>query len=176
MNFNETTLPGAYLVEITPIRDARGFFARSWARDEFAKVGLNPNVAQANVAWNAKKGTLRGMHFQYAPDAEAKLVRCTRGAIYDVIVDLQPDSPTWKEWFGVELTAENYLMLYVPEGFAHGYQTLVDDTEIAYMTTALYAPQSASGVHHADTAFAIKWPLPVSEISEADKKWPDYRF
>jgi dTDP-4-dehydrorhamnose 3,5-epimerase len=175
MKFTETNLPGAYVVELQLIKDDRGFFARSWSRSDFEDRGLNANLAQTNVAWNLERGTLRGMHLQYSPHAETKLVRCTRGAIYDVIVDLRPTSPTHKQWFGIELSADNYLMLYVPEGFAHGYQTLRDDSEISYMTTALYAPHAAGGVRYDDTAFAIKWPLPVSRISEADKKWQDYR-
>jgi dTDP-4-dehydrorhamnose 3,5-epimerase len=176
MKFTETELKGAYVVEIQPIKDERGFFARSWSRPDFEAAGLNVNLAQVNVAWNIKAGTLRGMHFQHSPYGETKLVRCTRGHIYDVIVDLRPESPTHKKWFGLELTFANYLMLYIPEGFGHGYQTLTDDAEISYMTTALYAPAAAGGVRYDDPAFAIKWPLPVSCISGKDAKWGDYRF
>jgi dTDP-4-dehydrorhamnose 3,5-epimerase len=171
MNFTPLKLTGAYLAEIKKIEDNRGFFARGWGRDDFESLGLNPNIVQANIAWNRVRGTLRGMHFQLPPHAEAKFIRCTRGALYDVIVDLRPNSPTHREWVGVELTAENYLALYVPEGFGHGYQTLVDNTEITYMTTAFYAPKAARGVPYNDPAFGIKWPLPVTEISENDKKW-----
>jgi dTDP-4-dehydrorhamnose 3,5-epimerase len=128
------------------------------------------------MAYNPKRGTLRGMHFQVPPHAEAKLVRCTRGEIFDVIIDLRPDSPTYKECYGIMLSAENYLSLYVPEGFAHGYQTVVNNSAISYLTTALYAPTAARGVRYNDPAFGpIEWPLPVSEISEADRKWQDYR-
>jgi dTDP-4-dehydrorhamnose 3,5-epimerase len=174
MTFTKTTLSGAYLLELKKIEDNRGFFARSWCRDDFESAGLNANIAQANLAWNRKKGTLRGMHFQVAPHAETKLVRCTRGEIFDVIIDLRPSSPTYLDSYGVLLSAENYLSLYVPEGFAHGYQTLTDNAEISYMTTALYAPSAARGVRYNEPVFGIQWPLPVSEISEADKKWPDY--
>ena len=174
MKFIETKLPGAYLVEIAPINDERGFFARSWSRPDFEKLGLNANLAQANVAWNVEKGTLRGMHFQAAPHAETKLVRCTRGAVYDVIVDLRPNSPTHKHSFGAELTADNYKMLYIPEGFGHGYQTLTDGAELTYFTTALYAPSAAGGVRYNDPAFGIEWPLAVTRISEKDAQWEDY--
>jgi len=169
-------IAGAYLVELNLIKDARGFFARSWSREDMEAHKLNANVAQANVAWNREVGTLRGMHFQYAPYAEAKLVRCTRGAIYDVIVDLRPDSETHKQWFGAELTANNYTMLYVPEGFAHGYQTLTDDAEVTYMTTFVYTPHACGGVRYDDPVFRIKWPLPVSLISDADRNWKPYPF
>jgi dTDP-4-dehydrorhamnose 3,5-epimerase len=135
---------------------------------------LNPTVVQINTAFNLRAGTVRGLHFQAAPYAEAKFIRCTRGAIFDVIVDLRPDSPTRGQWLGEELTADNGAMLYVPEGFAHGYQTLRDDTEMYYTTSALFAPKSAGGVRHDDPAFAIAWPLPVSVISEADRNWPAF--
>jgi dTDP-4-dehydrorhamnose 3,5-epimerase len=174
MKFTETKLPGAYLVEITQIKDSRGFFARSWSKPDFENLGLNANLAQANVAWNEVKGTLRGMHFQTAPYAETKLVRCTRGAVYDVIVDLRPDSPTHKQWFGAELTYDNYRMLYIPEGFGHGYQTLTYDAELTYFTTALYEPSAAGGVRYNDPAFGIEWPLAVTRISDKDAQWGDY--
>jgi dTDP-4-dehydrorhamnose 3,5-epimerase len=174
MQFNKTPLAGAYLVKLKKIEDERGFFARSWCREDFEVAGLNPNIAQCNLAWNARAGTLRGLHFQVAPHAEAKLVRCTRGEIYDVAVDLRPDSPTHKGSFGVTLTAENYLMLYIPEGFGHGYQTLTDDAEVSYMTTHVYTPYAARGWRYDDPAFGIKWPLPVSVISEADRNWKPY--
>jgi dTDP-4-dehydrorhamnose 3,5-epimerase len=157
------------------IKDSRGFFARGWSGPDFEEKGLSAKIAQVNVAWNEARGTLRGMHFQSAPHGEVKLVRCTRGAIYDVMVDLRPASPTHKQWFGLELTADNYLMLYIPEGFGHGYQTLTDDAEISYFTSALYTPQAAGGVRYDDPAFRIKWPLAVSRISEADGKWASYR-
>jgi dTDP-4-dehydrorhamnose 3,5-epimerase len=176
MTFTETELKGAFVVGVRKIEDERGFFARGWCRKELEGAGLNPNLAQINLASSLKKGTLRGMHFQVAPDAEAKLVRCTRGSIFDVIVDLRPDSPTHGRWIGVDLSAENYLMLYVPEGFAHGYQTLTDDAEMYYMTSAFYAPSAARGVRFDDPAFGIQWPLPVAVISDADKRWPEYRI
>jgi dTDP-4-dehydrorhamnose 3,5-epimerase len=175
MTFTETELKGAFVVGVRKIEDERGFFARGWCRKEVEGAGLNPNLAQINFASSRKKGTLRGMHFQVAPDAEAKLVRCTRGSIFDVIIDLRPDSPTHGHWLGVDLSADNHLMLYVPEGFAHGYQTLTDDAEMYYMTSAFYAPSAAGGVRYDDPAFDIQWPLPVAVISDADKRWPDYR-
>ena len=175
MKLTKLELAGAYLVEMDKIKDERGFFARSWSRPDFEEAGLNPNLAQANVAWNAEKGTLRGMHFQYSPYGETKLVRCTRGAVYDVLVDLRPTSPTHRQWYGVELTADNHLQLYIPEGFGHGYQTLTDDAEVSYLTTALYVPYAAGGVRYDDPAFRIKWPLAVSRISEKDAKWENYK-
>lgn len=175
MEFTETALKGAFLVSLRKITDERGFFARGFCRDEFIAHGLNPNMVQLNTAASHKKGTLRGMHFQAAPHAEAKFVRCTRGALFDVIVDLRRDSPTHGKWFGAELTAENGLMMYVPEGFAHGYETLTDDTEMYYLTSAVYAARAAGGVRHDDPAFGISWPLPVAVISTADASWPDYR-
>lgn len=174
MRFTETSLKGAYLVEIERRADSRGFFARAWCRREFELQGLNPNLAQANIAFSHTRGTLRGMHHQVPPYQEAKLVRCTMGAIYDVIVDLRRDSPTYMQWFGVELTARNGRMLYVPEGFAHGYQTLADDTEVFYQTSHFYAPECARGVRYDDPAFRISWPMAIRVISDADKHWPPY--
>jgi dTDP-4-dehydrorhamnose 3,5-epimerase len=175
MIFTQTGLPGAYSIDIERREDARGFFARSWCAQEFEAHALNPRMVQSNIGFSIKKGTLRGMHYQIAPDAEAKLVRCTAGAIYDVIVDLRPDSATHKQWVGLELSADNHRMLYVPEGFAHGYQTLVDNTEIYYQTSQFYAPASARGVRYDDPVFGIAWPLQVAVISDADAGWPDYR-
>lgn len=174
MIFSPTELNGACRVELKRIEDARGFFARAWCRQEFTEHGLNPDLKQMNVAFSHRRGTLRGMHFQESPHAEAKLVRCTRGALYDVIIDLRPASPTFRRWLGVELTADNRQMLYVPEGCAHGYQTLADETEMYYQTTEFYAPRAARGVRYNDPAFAVKWPLPVAVISEADQQWPDF--
>jgi dTDP-4-dehydrorhamnose 3,5-epimerase len=174
MEFAETTLPGAFLVSLKKIKDDRGYFARGFCRDELQAHGLVADMLQLNVASSLKRGTLRGMHFQARPHQEAKFVRCTQGALFDVIIDLRKDSPTRLRWFGAELTRDNGQMLYVPEGFAHGYQTLVDDTEMYYLTTATYAASAASGVRHDDPAFGIDWPLPVSVISEADRRWPDY--
>jgi len=176
MEFTETALKGAFVVRLKKIEDHRGFFARGWCREEFAQHGLNPNMIQLNVGFSHKRGTLRGMHYQDKPHQEAKFVRCTRGAIYDVIVDLRLDSPTRGWWHGEELTAENGTMLYAPEGFAHGYQTLADNTDMYYMTTALYASPAARGVRYNDAAFGIQWPLSVAVISEPDQKWPDYRM
>jgi dTDP-4-dehydrorhamnose 3,5-epimerase len=174
MEFTETRLKGAFLVGLKKIEDHRGFFARGWCHDEFARHGLNPNMVQLNVGFSHTKGTVRGMHYQEPPHDEAKFVRCTRGAIFDVIVDLRAGSPTHGQWLGVELSAENSLMLYAPEGFAHGYQTLSDDAEMYYMTSSYYAAAAARGVRYNEPAFAIAWPLPVAAISEADATWPDY--
>lgn len=174
MIFTETKLKGAYIIDVKRIEDQRGFFGRSWCQAEFQTHALNPEFVQANVGFSLKRGTLRGLHYQKAPKAEAKFVRCTMGAIYDVIVDLRPDSPTHKQWIGAELTQENRRMLYVPEGFAHGYQTLTDQAEMYYQTSQFYAPELAVGVRYDDVAFNISWPLPVEVISEGDKKWPDY--
>lgn len=175
MTFTETGLQGAYAIHPTRIADHRGYFARAFCQSEFGALGLRSDVAQMNVAFNPKTGTLRGMHFQEAPHAEAKLVRCTRGALFDVIVDLRPGSPTLGRWFGAELSAENGVQLYAPEGFAHGYQTLMPDSEICYLTSASYAPAAARGVRFDDPVFGIAWPLPVSAISDADRQWPDFR-
>jgi dTDP-4-dehydrorhamnose 3,5-epimerase len=174
MEFTETKLRGAFLIGLTKISDQRGFFARAWCREEFAKHGLNPGMVQLNSAFSHKKGTVRGLHYQAAPHAEAKFVRCTAGALFDVMVDLRDGSPTRGQWFGAELTAENGLMMYVPEGFAHGYQTLTDNAEMYYMTSAAYSAAAAGGVRYNDPAFGITWPLPVTVISDADAKWPDY--
>lgn len=174
MTFIETPLSGSFLVELERIQDARGFFARAWCQDEFRRQGLNAAATQLNVGYNHRAATLRGLHFQLPPHAEAKFVRCTRGAIYDVIVDLRMDSPTLGKWHGVELTADNNRMLYVPPGFAHGYQTLCDATEMYYLTTSSFAAAAARGVRYNDPAFGIKWPLPADIISEADCRWPDF--
>ena len=174
MNITETRLPGAYIVDIKRIADERGFFARGWCHDEFTRHGLNPRVAQVNIAFNTRRGTLRGLHFQRDPKAEAKLVRCTRGSIFDVIVDLRRNSATYGQWLGVELTEDNHRMLYAPEGFAHGYQTLVDQTEIYYHTSEFYAPEFAAGARFDDPAFGIQWPLAVESISDQDRNWPPY--
>lgn len=174
MKFTETKLPGAYVIDLEPIRDARGFFARAWSSSEFAACGLNSQTVQCNLSFNYRGGTLRGMHYQVAPNREVKLVRCTRGAIYDVIVDLRPSSATYRAWVGVELSLENYRMLYVPEGVAHGYQTLVDDSEVFYQVSEYYHPESERGVRWDDPSFGIEWPLPVSEISEKDRRHPDF--
>jgi len=174
MEFIETGLKGAYLVRLKKIEDDRGHFARAWCREEFQQHGLNPNMVQLNVGFSHRRGTVRGMHYQLPPHAEAKFIRCTRGAIYDVIIDLREGSSTFGQWHGLELTADNGLMLYAPEGFAHGYQTLQDSSEMYYMTSAPYAPAAARGVRHDDPAFAVRWPLSVTVISTADRAWPDF--
>lgn len=174
MIFQETELPGAYLIEPEKRGDERGFFARAWCAREMAEHGLAAELAQANLSRSAQAGTLRGMHFQRAPHAETKLVRCTRGSLYDVIVDLRPGSPTYRRWFGAELSADNGRMLYVPEGFAHGFQTLEDDTEAYYLVSEFYTPGAEGGVRYDDPAFAIRWPRPVTVISPKDESWPDY--
>ena len=161
-------------MEIEPIGDERGSFARTWCRREFHTLGLNTLVEQTGTSLNLRKGTLRGMHYQAVPHEEVKLVRCTRGAIYDVIIDLRSESKTFQKWFGVELTEENYRMLYVPEGYAHGFQTLSDRTEVVYHTSEFYTPNAEQGIRYNDVAFGIRWPLEVRVISEKDKNWPDF--
>lgn len=174
MEFEETKLAGAYLVRQKRIQDARGFFARVFCVEEFRQHGLEPSILQINTGMSPRAGTLRGMHYQIAPHAEVKFIRCTRGAIFDVLVDLREDSPTQGQWVGYELRAEDGLMLYAPRGFAHGYQTLRDDSEMEYTTSAMYSGASARGVRFDDPAFGIAWPLPVSVISDADRGWADY--
>ncbi len=175
MIFTESKLKGAFVIEPEKLTDNRGFFARSWCQREFAEHGLNTNLAQANIAFNNRAGTLRGMHRQTAPHEEAKLVRCTRGALFDVIIDLRPGSSTCGKWFGVELTQDNHKMLYVPEGFAHGYLTLTNDCEIFYLVSEFYTPGAEKGVRWNDPAFGIEWPeTPNLLISEKDRAWPDY--
>lgn len=168
----QTTLPGAYVIEPETISDSRGFFARIWCREELRQCGLKTDLAQSNIGFSHRRGTLRGLHFQRAPWAEVKVVRCTRGAIFDVVVDLRPESVAYKRWFGVELSAENGRMIYVPEGFAHGYLTLIDNTEINYHSSQFYNPQAAFGVRYSDPAFSIEWPLAANSISEQDRNWP----
>ena len=174
MKFIETKLKGAYLIEPEKKADERGFFARVWCQKEFEERGLNPRLVQCNISFNKKKGTLRGMHYQVAPFAEAKLVRCTRESIYDVIIDLRPESFTFKQHFAVVLSEENHNMLFIPEGFAHGFQTLEEDTEISYQMSEFYSPEHARGVRWNDPAFGIKWPLADPIILERDRKYPDF--
>ena len=174
MKFRETSLKGAFIIDLEKLEDERGFFARSFCRHEFEAHGLNPNVAQCNVSSNTRKGTLRGMHYQTAPHEEARLVRCTRGAIHDVIIDLRPDSSTFKQWIAEKLTEKNYRMVYVPEGFAHGFLTLEDRTEVFYQMSEFYAPASARGVRWNDPAFGIEWPIAVQVISSRDRGYPDF--
>jgi dTDP-4-dehydrorhamnose 3,5-epimerase len=172
MNFTPTKLDGAYLIDLERREDERGFFARTFCQHEFEEHGLEPVIAQANVAFNRRKGTLRGMHFQFPPAAETKLVRCTRGAIVDTIVDLRPESATYLEHVSVELTSENRRAIYVPERFAHGYQVLADETETTYQVGEFYTPSAEGGLRHDDPRLALEWPLPVTEISEKDQAWP----
>jgi len=172
--FTETKLKGAFVIDIEPIEDERGLFARSWCREEFKARGLNSELAQCNISFNNKKGTLRGMHYQKPPHEEAKLVRCTQGAIFDVIIDLRPDSPTRTQWVGKELTAKNRKMFYIPEGFAHGFLTLEDDTEVFYQMSTPYVPASASGIRWNDPVFNINWPEQPKIISERDQSYPDF--
>ena len=176
MRFIETGLSGAWLIEPDLISDERGFFARTYCRNEFADKGLNPNLAQCNISFNKLRGTLRGMHFQKAPYAEAKLVRCTQGSIYDVIVDLRHDSQTFTKWFGVELTAENRNALYVPEGFAHGFLTCQDSTEVLYQMSESFHAECAAGVRWDDPLFFISWPGAVKVISERDRDYPLFKL
>ena len=172
MKFLPTRLPGVCIVDLEKHGDDRGFFARSWCRREFEEHGLNPNLVQCSVSFNLKKGTLRGMHYQVTPHEEAKLVRCTRGSICDVAVDLRPTSPAFGKWTAEELTADNGRALYIPGGFAHGFQTLSDNTEVFYQMSEFYHPESARGVRWNDPAFGIIWPIPNPIISERDKNLP----
>jgi dTDP-4-dehydrorhamnose 3,5-epimerase len=170
--FTETRLAGAFVIDLDRREDDRGFFARTFCRREFEEHGLEPLIAQSNVAFNRVRGTLRGMHFQYPPAAETKLVRCTRGAILDIIVDLRPESPTHLEHVAVELTADNHRALYVPRRFAHGYQVLEDGTETTYQVGEFYTPSAEGGLRYDDPALRLEWPLPVTAISEKDRAWP----
>ncbi len=174
MIFTETRLPGAFIIEPELRTDERGFFGRTWCQREFAAHGLNPRLVQCNLSGNTLAGIVRGLHYQAAPHEEAKVVSCSHGAICDVIVDLRPASPTFKEWLAVELTAANRRMLYIPEGFAHGFQTLEDDTEVVYQMSEFYVPEAARGVRWNDPAFGIRWPLPVTIISERDRSYADF--
>jgi len=175
MVFREIKLKGAYLIEMEPIEDDRGFFSRTFCRDEFEKHGLNPNVAQCNLSYNRKRGTLRGMHYQVAPRQETKLVCCVSGSIFDVIIDLRPHSPTYCQWTTFELVGwGRRSMLYVPEGFAHGFQTLEDDTEVFYQISEFYSPDCARGIRWDDPAFAIPWPVTQRIISEQDRSYSDF--
>lgn len=174
MRFTETKLKGAYIIEVDEISDSRGFFGRLWCKEEMDAMGLNSELAQSNVSLSKKKGTVRGMHFQLSPYPETKLVRCTRGAVYDVIVDLRRESPTFLQWIGVELTAENRRMIYVPEHFAHGFITLEDNSEVYYLVTEFYRKDKEGGYRWNDPAFNIKWPLEMTEISDKDLNHPDF--
>jgi dTDP-4-dehydrorhamnose 3,5-epimerase len=170
--FTETKLAGAFVIDIERKEDNRGFFARAFCQHEFEEYGLEPVIAQANLAFNRRRGTMRGMHFQFPPATETKLVRCIRGAILDIIVDLRPESPTYLEHVAVELTADNHRALYVPGRFAHGYQVLEDATETSYQVGEFYAPGYEGGLRYDDPGLGLSWPLPVTEISEKDRAWP----
>ena len=172
MKFTETDLEGAFVIDLEQRRDDRGYFARTFCATEFAAHGLKPVFVQGNLSFNYRKGTLRGMHYQVAPATEAKLVRCAKGAIYDVIIDLRPDSPTCHSYFGVELTAESGRALYMPEMFAHGYQSLTDGAEVLYQVSEFYTPACERGIRYNDPFFGIEWPLPVADISSKDSAWP----
>ena len=172
MKFLPTPLAGAYLIELEQLDDERGFFARSFCQNEFKAHGLDPVVAQCNVSFNRRRGTLRGLHYQAAPHAEAKLVRCTRGAVWDVIVDLRKGSLTVRQWHAAELTADNRRALYIPDGFAHGFQTLADDSEVLYQMSEFYHPESARGVRWDDPTLAIRWPLKEPVMSPRDREFP----
>lgn len=172
MKFTKTSLKDAVVIDLTKHGDARGFFARTFCAETFAREGLVSDFVQANHSANVTAGTLRGMHYQRAPHGEVKLVRCVKGAIHDVIVDLRPESPTYRRWEGFDLTAETGRTLYVPAGFAHGFQTLEDDTHVVYQVSHPYTPEAEGGVRWDDPAFGIKWPRPVSVISDKDASWP----
>ena len=174
MKFAETKLKGAFIITPDLMEDERGFFARAFCRNEFEGQGLNPNLVQSNISFNETKGTMRGMHYQAGPHAEVKLVRCTAGAIYDVIVDLRPESPTFRQWFSTELTEKNHQLLYVPEGFAHGYQTMTPQTEVFYQVSVFYHRASERGIRWDDPAFGIEWPLPITVISKKDASHPNW--
>jgi len=172
MKYVETSLPGVIAIEIEPVRDSRGFFARTWCEKEFAERGLQTELSQAGIAFNRLRGTIRGLHFQRAPFEEVKIVRCTAGAILDVAVDIRPESPTYLQHVAVELSAGNRSSLYIPEGFAHGYQTLEDATEVTYWISQPYAPECAAGIRWNDAALGVRWPLETTEISERDRNLP----
>jgi len=172
--FTPLRLPGAYVIDLVRHDDDRGFFARWWSRDEWEARGLTPRIEQCSISFNRRRGTLRGMHYQAAPYEEAKLVRCTRGAIYDVVVDLRPAAPTYTQWEAIELTADNRRSVYVPEGVAHGFLTLADETEVSYQISVPYMPDLARGVRWNDPAFGIVWPEPVEVLSPRDASYPDF--
>lgn len=174
MIFRETELTGAFIIELEKKEDKRGFFARAWCQEAFERMGLNVNMAQCNISFNKKRGTLRGMHYQAAPYGEAKLVRCTRGAIHDIILDLRPQSSSFGKYVAVHLSAENHKMVYLPEGCAHGFQTLEDDTEVFYQMSRRYEPEYSRGARWNDPAFAISWPIENPIILDRDSAYPDF--
>lgn len=172
MIFKETKLKGAFIIELEKREDDRGFFARSWCKKEFEEHGLTANMVQSNIAFSKKKGTLRGLHCQDVPYGETKVVRCTRGSLYDVMVDVRPGSETFRQWVGVELTPDNNRMVYIPEGFAHGYQTLEDNTEVTYQVSQFYHSDYERGIRYDDPVIGIDWPVKVKIMSDKDKEWP----
>jgi dTDP-4-dehydrorhamnose 3,5-epimerase len=174
MRFIPTPIVGAYVVEPELIEDERGFFARTYCRDEFLANGLDPDLLQCSISFNKRRGTLRGMHYQKAPYAETKLVRCTQGAIFDVIIDLNSESTTYLQWFGVELTAEKRNALYIPPGLAHGFQTLSDNAEILYQISEIFRPEYSGGFRWNDPAFAVNWPEQITVMSQRDRSYPDF--
>jgi dTDP-4-dehydrorhamnose 3,5-epimerase len=174
MQFHPTSLHGAWRIHLEPVRDSRGYFARTFCVDEFAAYGLETNYRQHSISVSTHKGTVRGMHYQREPHSEVKVVRCLMGVIWDVIIDIRPDSPTYRRWQGFELSSENGHELYIPAGFAHGFQTLCDDVAVNYLISVPYAPHSACGIRYDDPTFGITWPLPVTDISEKDVRWPDF--
>jgi dTDP-4-dehydrorhamnose 3,5-epimerase len=176
MVITETKLKGAFVIELDQFEDARGFFACAWSDREFAAAGLTASFVESNLAFNKKKGTLRGMHYQLPPHEQVKLVRCTRGSIYDVIIDLRRDSPTIMQWFAIEMSADNHRLLYVPGEFAHGYLTLEDDTEVFYQTSSYYAPQHGRGVRWNDQAFNISWPAAPLIMIDRDREYEDFPY
>jgi dTDP-4-dehydrorhamnose 3,5-epimerase len=173
--FTPTQIVGVFLIDVEKREDERGYFGRLWCEREFTAQGLSTRIAQVNVGVSAQAGTMRGMHYQQSPWAEVKLIRCGRGAVYDVVLDLRKDSATYLQWVATELSQENGRMLYAPEGCAHGYLTLRDNTELSYMTSHCFVPEAAHGVRYDDATFGIKWPIEVRVISAADRNWPDYR-
>jgi dTDP-4-dehydrorhamnose 3,5-epimerase len=172
MKFTETKLKGAFLIDVEKREDERGFFGRAWCKKEFEDHGLNPDAVQANVSYNTHRGTLRGMHYQVAPFTECKIVRCTSGSLYDVIVDIRPGSSTYMQWMGIELTAQSFRMLYVPDGFAHGFITLEDHTSVHYLVTQYYTPGAEEGIRYNDPALNITWPFEPIVVSAKDKSHP----
>jgi dTDP-4-dehydrorhamnose 3,5-epimerase len=175
MRFEPTSLDGVWLVHLDPMRDQRGFFARTFCVNEFRARGLETGFPQHSISCSNSKGTVRGMHFQRAPHGEVKLVRCLSGAIWDVVIDVRVGSPTFRQWRGFELSAENQVQIYIPKGFAHGFQTLSDNAQVNYLISEFYEPGAASGVRYDDPAFGVSWPLPVSVISDKDRLWPDFQ-
>ncbi len=176
MKFQEVPLNGAYLIELEPIQDERGYFARSWCQKEFEKKGLVSNVVQCNISFNKKKGTLRGLHYQVFPHQEAKLVSCTRGSIYDVMIDLRPQSSTFRQCFSLEISENSNLAIYIPEGFAHGFQTLENCTQVFYQMFNYFKPESARGIRWSDPSFNIKWPVAEKIISAKDQSYSDFKL